>query len=114
MLQCEYSLKYNDWPSVNVFDLASPEVNRTIRGYLNWEEAITFIDSEATKFMNELEDAGQRGVTIERIKDNTIILVKYHEGEFERYRRFYIEKRDIHCSDDDIEQMLSSIRKIFK
>lgn len=113
MLQCKYSVKYHDYAPVNVFDIASPDVHKIIREYVSLEEASTIIDSEATKFIHELEDAGQRGA-IDKTRD-TVILIKYHEGEFDRYRRFYIEKRDdVDYDDNDIEQMLSSIKKIYK
>lgn len=110
---CAYTVKYHDYASVNIGGIASPDVHKTVREYVSWENASTLIVSEAAKFIHELSDIGQSAF-INRIT-STFIVVKYYEGEIDRYRRFYFENcDDADYDDNDIEQMVSRIAKITK
>lgn len=99
MLSCKYITKFHDYASVPIGEIANPDVHETIQKNVSWEEASTLIVSEAAKFIHELCDAG-RSAFINRI-ESTFIVVKYYEGEIDRYRRFYFENYD----DDDTDDM---------
>ena len=94
---CAYTVKYHDYASVPIGEVANPDIHETIRENVSWESASTAIVSEAAKFVHELSDAGQSAF-IDRI-ESTFIVVKYYEGRIDRYRRFYFENYD----DDDME-----------
>lgn len=94
---CAYTVKYHDYASVPIGEVANPDIHETIRENVSWESASTAIVSEAAKFVHELSDVGQSAF-IDRI-ESTFIVVKYYEGRIDRYRRFYIENYD----DDDME-----------
>lgn len=94
---CAYTVKYHDYASVPIGEVANPDIHETIRENVSWESASTAIVSEAAKFVHELSDADQSAF-IDRI-ESTFIVVKYYEGRIDRYRRFYFENYD----DDDME-----------
>lgn len=92
MLWDSYIVKYHDYAVIPIGETASPDVHVTVQENASWKDASTAIVSEAAKFIHELGDAGQSAF-IDRI-ESTFIVVKYHEGKIDRYRRFYFENYD--------------------
>nr|DAY74677.1 MAG TPA: hypothetical protein [Caudoviricetes sp.] len=62
-MMCSYTVKYHDYATVPIGEVASPDSYGTIQEYVSWEGASTAIVNEAANFMNELDYAH-----IDRIK----------------------------------------------
>lgn len=62
---CAYTVKYHDYATAPIGEVASPDSYGTIQEYVSWEGASTAIVNEAAKFMNGLDYAH-----IDRIEKN--------------------------------------------
>ena len=77
-MMCAYNVRYHDYASTPIGEVANPDSYGTIQEYVSWESASTAIVNEAAKFMNGLDYAH-----IDRI-EKTFITVKYYEGKIDR------------------------------
>ena len=54
---CAYTVRYHDYASTPIGEVANPDSYGTIQEYVSWESASTAIVNEAAKFMNGLDYA---------------------------------------------------------